>query len=287
MSRYPLTISPDRLTFLEDGKPWVQRGVLAWPLYGRFLNEGPLLAGALMDDYVACGANTICCAGMLSWWPGLNPTNPAYWSSLRPFVELAEQKRVRICFVVFCDTRSLMPDRASQIAHWERVLTTLGDKTNVTFVAVNQPGHPTQSCDPMDFNPLPRFPGLLCARDNPMESANPTVPPLDFSCYCSSRNYPQGFVEVGSSMWYVVNGWEDHGNVWVGSHQVSVLFEPLHCRVTDWTGNPGVWRQLARSLTFQGTGGGNMYSDALSQAQPLVGIERACAVEFLGNLPTP
>lgn len=285
----PLTVSTNRMTLLEDGKPFVWRGTLDWPLYGRFLNEGVDVTRGVMADRRSVGANTICCAGMLGWWPGLNPSNPQYWDSLRPFVELAEQQDMRICFVVFCDTATLMPDRASMEAHYERFLVTLGDKTNVTFVGVNQPGHHTQSrdCNPLRFSKPPSFPSLLCARDNPLEQGNPTLPAQDFSCYCSRRDYPKGYIEVGSSMFYVVEGWADAGIVWQGSHQASVLFEPLHCRPHDWTGSPGVWRQLARSLAFAGTAGGNFYSDQCSQAALLTDVERMCAVEFCGNLPTP
>lgn len=297
-----LTISSDRMTFLEDGRPWVQRGTLDWPIYGRFLNEGELYAKDLFIDRRSVGANTIACAGMLAWpqW-GFNPSHPDYWSKLRRFVEIADDEGMRLQFVVLCDTASLMPDLGAQKAHWERFLVTLGDKTNVSFVVANQPGHPTQTIRPEDtatYTKPSSFQQLLCARNNPFETDNPVMPPMDFSLYCSSRDGHLGYVEVGSSMWYVVNGWPTDPAAWGGTRQVSVLFEPARIEAgTQWGwdarpsngwDDPGKWRQLGRSLCFKGTGGGNIYSRHGVNADLLTSpVIRACYVEFLGNIPNP
>lgn len=268
----------------SDNELWTWRGTLDWPLFGRHLNEGESVTRAILRDRRSVGANIVCCAGMLSWWEGLTPSHPNYWPELRHFADICAEEDMRLCLVVFCDTRSIMPNVSDQVPHWDRIQAHLGDKPNVLLVGVNQPGHPSQSIDPLITHGS-SFSGQLCARDNPLESGNPVLPALDFSCYCSSRNPVKGWVEVGSSMWYVVNGWSD--GQWTGVHQPSVLFEPLHCRPTDWTGDPGIWRQLARSLSFRGTVGGNFYSNQCSIAELFSGIERDCAVEFLGNIPKP
>jgi hypothetical protein len=290
----PLTLSADRLSLLADGSPFIWRGTLDWPAYGRHLNEGAAYTHRLCNDRRSVGANTICCAGMLSWWQGLHPGHPRYWEELRPFADIAAEYDLRVCFVVLCDTRALMPDFNTQLAHWERFIVTLGDKTNVTCLVANQPGHPSQTITPAQTAVFTvpivgGFPPILCARDNPMESANPVLPPLDFTCYCSSRHPSKGFVEVGSSMWYVVNGWPDNPSAWRGTHRASILFEPARIEQDPSNGwdDPGKWRQLARSLAFKGTCGGNIYSRQGRDADVFTGRIRACAVEYLGNIPNP
>ena len=286
-----LSISADRLTFLENGQPWIQRGCLDWPLYGRFLNGGEAYARSIFRDRRSVGANTIALAGMLAWPDlGFNPTHPHYWTSLSRFAQIADEESIRLQWVVLCDTRELMPDLNSQIAHWERFLTHLGAAYNCTFVVANQPGHDSQTITRADTRLfLKAFSHQLCSRDNPHESENPVLPPMDFSCYCSSRDPYKGYVEVGSSMWYVVHGWpKPEGNqTWDGTQQVSILFEPYRIEASPSNGwdDPGKARQLARSLAFEGTGGGNCYSRQGRNAEVFTGVTRDCYVEYLGNIP--
>lgn len=290
----PITISADRLAFLEDGKPWVWRGVTDFALYGRYLNEGAAPVAAVFKNRRAVGANVCRVLGMVSWWPNLTPAHPAYWSSLRPFVALAAAEGLRLEFVVFADAQIIMPDLPSQLAHWERVLVTLGDATNVFFQVSNQGdknGVP-EAWRVQFAKPAP-FSQLLCCRDNPMESANPTLPAMDYSAYCASRDDVKGYVEVGSSMHYVVHGWGP-GTAWGGTQQVSILDEPIGADETHQPGSrwadPGKFRQLARSLTFKGTGGATFHSTAGTRSalfDVTCPITTACAVEFLGNLPPP
>lgn len=283
-----LTVSSDRLSLLVDGVPLVWRGTLDWPLYGRYLNEGASVVDAVIADRVSVGANTICLAAQLAWWPNLNPTNPKWWDDWRPFVQLALDRQVRVCIVVFCDTATYP---AAYLAHWERLYVTLGDFPNVTLVVMNQPGHPTQDngnllplLPTFTTVPVAGFPRLLFARDNPFESANPTLPAGDFALYCCSRD-PGKFFNIGASMAQIVNGWPEHQDQWPGTHGASVLFEPWHAKPTGVYGDAGLWRQIARSLCFKGNIGGNFYSDQCSQAALLTGVERGCAVEYLGNIP--
>jgi hypothetical protein len=284
---FPLTISPDRLSFIHGVQSWIWRGTLDWMLYGRHLSEGEAVSRRIIQDRRSVGANTVCCAGNLfSWHPALRPDNPQSWSELRPFVDMAAEEDMRVCFVVFCTTTQLMPGMGSQLAHWERFVTTLGDKINVTLVLVNQPGYPDQrDFDSLAFSKIQvgTFPQLLCARGNPGEQENPRMPAWDFSCYCSSRDELK-YAETGSSMHYIVDGWGP-GQSWQGTRQVSILFEPPHAHEIGTWSDPSVWRQLGRSLCFKGTGGGNFYSDQCAQAQLLIGRQRACAIEFLGNIP--
>ena len=101
-----LTISADKLSFLDGPTPFIWRGTLDWPLYGRFLNEGATVASSIVTDRRAVGANTICVGAQLSWWPGLNPTNPLWWDQWRPFAQLCADQQMRLCIVVFCDTKT-------------------------------------------------------------------------------------------------------------------------------------------------------------------------------------
>lgn len=293
MSLAPLTISADKLTFLESGKPWVQRGTLSWPIYGRHLRHGSDYARTFFRDRKSVGANTVACAGMLGWADlGFGPHTPGYWDQLHPFCDIAEQEGIRLQWVVFCDTKQLMPDQATRLAHWERFLVHLGARTNTTFVVANQPGHPTQAIRPeqtVEFHKP--FPHQLIARNNPFEGHNPVVPCADFSLYCSSRSELgdgyRGWALSGTDLWYIVNGWPEAPHEWGGTHQVSVLFERYRVELNTLWADPAKARWGARCLTAKGTGGGNHYSREDRDAVPYTGVTRACAVEFLGNIPTP
>ena len=146
--------------------------------------------------------------------------------------------------------------------------------------------HPTQSDalkeHYLEFERPPSiagFPPLLAARDNPNEDAHPTLPPWDFSCFCSKRPEPLWWMEgSGLSMATIVH------DVTLAA---TVLFEPPPCgRRPEWT-DAGKWRQFARALCFEGTIGGNAYSDydARSEVYPH-GVVRNCMVEYLGNIPS-
>jgi hypothetical protein len=289
----PLTISADKMMFLEDGQPWVLRGFKDFAAFGRLLNDGELAYAALLKDRKAVGANTVEHLGMVDWVPNLRPSNPKFWPGIQTATRLAGEEGLRVLWTVFADAQILMPDLPSQLAHWERFLVTLGATNNTLFMVSNQ-GDKNGVPDDwrQRFTKPHDFSHLLCARDNPMESANPTLPALDWSGYCSSRDDVKGFVEVGSSMYYVVEGWRDGGIVWPGTHQVSVLTEPMGFDERPSPGrrwaDPGKARQLARSLCFKGTGGGFIHTQAgiegklLDSTRP---VQRACAIEFLGNVP--
>lgn len=307
-----LSRSPDQLQLMDGDQPFVQRGTLDWPLFARLLIEGEPVFGEILADRRSVGANTVALATMwsryqmLHWavWP-----DDVYWGALRTAARIAHEEGMRLQWIVFASTKPGlewvgMPAGSHwpgiigidyQKAHWERLCVTMGDSANVSYILANQPGHPDQptptSAELKTFV-VPQtgdFPKPLVARNNPHEDKNPILPPLDFSCYCSSRKFPKGVAELGYSMWNIVWGWQNQAE-WPGTRQASILFEPA--RVSEdpsnsgyeWA-NPGRWRQMARSLCFEGTNGGNFYSDQNRYALPLTGITRNCAVEFLGNIP--
>ena len=271
------------LLLTQGPYPFVWRGSLTWSLYGRVLAQGLEAGRAVLRDRRTVGANTVCCSLMLSWAFPFTPASPGFWEMLTPFVHMAADEGMRVCFIVFADTRTIMPDRATQQAHWQRVYTHLASEDTVTLVLANQPNHGTQAIDPFAFAAPPSvggFPAMLAARDNPLGDAVPTLPPWGFSAFCSKRSEPNWYMEAGCvSMWTIVH---DH------THGPTILFEPPPCgRRPEWT-DPGKWRQLARSLCFNGTCGGNFYSDfdARSEVYP-PGVVRDSAVEFFGNIPLP
>ena len=296
---YPLTVSSDRLAFLVNGQPFVWRGTLTWSLYGRALYFGIENAREVVRDRRSVGANTVCCSLMLSWGFPFTPQeghslyDADYWPFLTPFVRMCAAEQMRVCFIVFADTKFLMPDRNAQKAHWQRLYTHLAAEPNVTFVLVNQPGHHTQAISIggiAEFEPPPPiagFPALLAAPYNPHEDELPLAfPGWAFSCFCSKRNDPNWWAEAGGySMATVVSiGAGDRPP----THQATVLFEPVpYGRRPEWS-DPDKARQFARSQAFKGTVGGNVYSDldARSEVYP-AGVVRDCAVEYLGNLPQP
>lgn len=293
----PLTISADRLQFLEDGRAFVWRGFIDYPIYGHYLTEpDDRRVAALMADRRSVGANTITCALMLDWsnMGALQLFDDRFFQRLRPFVDLAGNEGVRLELIAFTGVDSLMPDQATQLAHWERIGVTLGDKPNVSLMVSNQPGHAGNTrIDVGAFGKIPGFPAILCCRSNPNESENPPMPALDYSGYCSARTDVKGFIEVGSSMYYVVHGWGP-GTAWDGTHQVSLLSEPWGAAETprnNRRSDPGLFRQLGRSLCFRGTGGGKFLCDAGGSRSELLDatrpVQRACAIEFLGNIPHP
>lgn len=285
-----LTLSSDGLRLNSGSSPFIWRGILDWPLYGRYLNEGSAVVREVLKDRRSVGANIVCCGAQLGWWPNLHPGNPGWWPGWRPFVDLCSEEGMRVCPIVFCDTATY--PQADYEAHWVRFYTQLGDKSNVVLVGMNQPGHPSQDNKGLvDSGVLGRlavksiagFPPLLFARENPYEGANPILPAGDFTLYCEDRNINR-WMETGASMAYVVWGWGP-GESWQGSRRASVLFEPWHAKPYGESGNPWYWRARARELSAPGTVGGNFYSDQCAKSQLLTDGERACAVEYLGNIP--
>lgn len=285
-----LIVSADRMRLtLADGSPFVWRGTLDWSLYSRYLHEGEAVARSLAIDRRSVGANTICCAHLLSWAHPLplTPATPNLFEKLPAFADLLASEGLRLNLNVFNDTASLMPDQGSQLAHWERVYVTLADKDNVTLLLGNAQHHSSQA---IDFSVFPKppsvagFPALLAAIENPLEDNPPPSPPWDFSCFAGKRSVPFWFMEAGCvSMWTIV-----HDNV----HGASLMYEPPPCGrpgevYSDTALDAGNWRQFARSHCFTGTIGGNFYADQLAESVPLTGQVRNCAVEYLGNLPQP
>lgn len=283
------------LKMYQGQQPFTWRGCLDWSLPGLLLEQGTTEYKRILRDRRSVGANTICVAGMLTWGHPFSPDSPGYWDMVRDqqgrsaLLDIAAEEGMRICFVTFCDTASLMPDRGAQRAHWQRIYTSWGDKDNVSLVLVNQAGHPSQALSVGDIDQFERppsiagFPALLAAKNNPFEDNPVPSPAWDFSTFCGKRNYPNWFIESGGlSMWTVVHD---------QAAAPAVLFEPIRCgdKFADQGAMaPGHWRQLARSLSFEGTIGGNFYSDDNAQARVLSpGVVHNSAVEFLGNIPQP
>jgi hypothetical protein len=291
-----LTTTPDRLGLLDGVAPFVHRGTLDWLAYDVLLNQGEPDYATLLADRRACGANTICFGLRLSWGRNLHAANPGFWQNLIPAARIAADHDLRIFPIVLADTGTDLGDGLHNPAAWQphidRLLTDLGAEPNVSYLWANQWDHPTQSraLTPdvlRGFTKPAAFTQPLVALDNPGESGNPIVPAADLACYACSRD-TRKFMEIGSSMAYIVNGWPEDLATWAGAHRASLLFEPWRAVPGDPSCDPGLWRQIARSLCFKGVVGGNFYCDQLSKgALTLTGPEHDCAVEFLGNIPTP
>ena len=288
-----LTVSPDRLRLLEGSTPFRWRGTLTRTLFGLWMHD-PIAARAVVRDRKACGANTVCFDSQLNWshfhrpYGIFGPTvTPNYHQQIRPFAAMLTEEDMRACMVVLCDTATLMPDLQAMRNHWQWCYTAVGDQPHWTLVLANQIFHSTQAealkDHYLEFEQPPSiagFPPLLAARDNPNEDAHPTLPPWDFSCFCSKRNEPFWWMEgSGLSMATIVHD---------VTHAATVLFEPPPCGRPDhpeWA-DAGKWRQFARALCFEGTIGGNFYSDEDARSDLyLPGVVRNSAVEMLGNIP--
>lgn len=304
----PLTISENRMMFLEDGQPWVQRGCLDWPAFGILMNDGELAYRNLLVDRRLVGANTVTVGLMWSRHPGLHPSNPKFWNSLTPMAHIAREEGMRVQPIVLASTADRingqpvewlgmngtpwpgLPDLGAQRAHWDRVLTHLGAESNVnTFIVANQPGHRDQPIPSPEQTALfPKaFPQQLICRSNPFEDQNPPLPVADFSGVDTKRKMPFAVGEVAWSFWNYINGFVDQAK-WPGTRSVTVLLEPPPVdEVENEWANPGWWRQIGRQLCLEGCGGGNFYSKQNRYGLPLTGVTRMCAVEFLGNIPRP
>jgi hypothetical protein len=161
----------------------------------------------------------------------------------------------------------------------------------VSFLYVNQPLHTSQSRDltpdviraftkPRGFDPL-------VALDNPTQSGNPILPAGELACYCCDRN-PAKFFNIGASMAQIVHGWPDKLTEWGGAHTASLLFESWHATEGEPSCDPGLARQIGRSLCFEGCVGANAYVHQMAHgAVVLKGLERNYVVELLGNIPNP
>ncbi len=294
------TLAPlhiDGLAFVDaTGHEFRWKGVTDFVLFSRYVHGEDITP--VLKDRRSVGANLVRTFGMLASWG--NPASssadgvihfypqdyPDYFDKLRSFLDLLKLYELRCEFVVFADAQIVMPDQGQQLAHWNRVAVSIGDKTNVLLQVVNQ--GKKNGVDPTVFpNPQDAWPNLLASRDSGMEADNPPAPNgFAYSAYTSSRGDIKWFVEQGSSMYYLIYGWGP-GEPWQGTRQVSILDEPMGASETNQPGrrsnDPALFKQLARSLVWGN--GATFHCDDCVMSVPLGARQHAAAVEFLGNLP--
>ena len=267
----------------SDGVDFRWKGITDFSLFWRYLNNEDITP--ILTERAAIGANVLRVLGMVSWLDRFSPQErPDYFDKLGAFFDLAALHGLRVELVVFADAQIKMPNQADQLVQWDRVALVASSRTNVFLQVVNQgakngvesrnfPGHHAQ------------FPNLLESRDSGMESANPPMPPLDYSAYTSTRSDVKWYVETGSSMYYVVYGWGTPE--WGGTQQASVDDEPMGADEVDQPGrrsnDPARFKELARSITW-GNGATFHCTDCI-QSILLGPLQHASAVEFFANLP--
>jgi hypothetical protein len=202
---------------------------------------------------------------------------------------------MRVCMVALCDTKFHMPALSTQRQYWQWLYTAVGDYPHWLWVLANQPGHATQTIgegDLAQFEPPPSiagFPPALAALFNPHGDETPfTLPGWAFSAFCSKREDPNWWAEIGFSLATAV---QLGANGRPGTHQATVLFEPPPSGRVDhpeWT-SADKRRQMARMIAPKGIIGANHYSvnaaDSLlyDESSP----EWASLIEFIANLPNP
>lgn len=285
------------LRFVDGaGQEFRWKGVTDFLLLARYLNGENI--EPILQDRVNVGANLVRVFGMLASWgnPATSPSDGIihffpqehadYFDRLRTFLDLLKRYRLRCELVVFADAQIVMPDQGQQLAHWNRVAVSIGDKTNVVLQVVNQ-GKKNGVDSTVFPNPHDAWPNLLASRDSGMEGDNP--PPANgfaYSAYTSSRADIKWFVEQGSSMYYLIYGWGP-GTDWAGTHHISILDEPMGASEREQPGkrsaDVNAFKQLARSLVWGN--GATFHCDDCINSVVLGPVQHSAAVEFLGNLP--
>lgn len=250
-------------TFQNDGHEWQYHGATAFALFQRYLDGENITPLVLV--YKDGGVNTLRVLGM---W-GFQDFNPArygekYWSSLGSFADVLAQNGMRLEFVVFADAQRILPNEASQQAHFNRVVATLSGRWNVFIELANE--YSINGIDPRSFS---RPTTASSAGSGPGGDVNGTE--WDYATYHPNR----------PDNWYTV--------MWVPNSSVPlVIDEPMGAAEFNQPGrrdnNPDHFYQFGKLIYTLNVAGATFHSENGLYALPLGPTERECMTQLFKGM---
>lgn len=276
--------------------PW--RGFTAFQLYLQWLKLGPGQSfDTTVTNWLTCGGycppgkgpNVLRVLGMVDSFAHLWPQEHGerYYEQLKPFADyLWTGWHARIEFVIFADAQIIMPGRAMQNTHAERVLQMLLPVENVFLEIANEPFKNLPGGGRVAFE----IGKTLQARGPPIASGDydePWLTQLDYITVHTSRDneWPRkvkDLLDIRDGPIYLPNG----GASWRSNRPV-VGDEPIGFAETDRPGSRSVSPQDAAhyaAACAMFSAGCTFHSDAGIVHGPLGVIQAAAAKAFFGAL---
>lgn len=282
----PTSLSPlhvQGLKFVDEaGNEWRWAMTDGFSDYRRFLVEGADALKPVLAEAQAIGSNGRRVFGMFDFGNPAGPhlyvsEHPDYYDRLPAFLDLLASYGQYVQFTVFADTGRAMPDRAQQLAHFSRIVTILELHTNAMLELVNEQNAHENGVATASFPRPP--PPLLASSGSNGGGSDPTLPLWDYSNLHSERPTDPAKLSMSTTtLAFAIDGFTG----WVGTHQPTVVNEPIGCadapdpgrRIND----PAVAYLLG--LGTQWGAGGTGHSDA-GAFSVMLGAQKPCVAAFL------
>jgi len=259
-----LRVSGDQ--FLDAaGDRWVWAGCTEMRLPAR-LSYGEGIA-EILDQRQAAGARLLRSLAQVSWAEWGPHFRPDYWGDVRRYLDALGARGLYCEWVVFADTRLIMPDQGEQLAFWDQTLAVARDYPLVVIELLNEDGHPTQAIDPRRFS---RPSGLLASHGSGLTDVQPVAPLWDFATYHARRTPPPPSAKPFNNY----NPYEFHPE-W--PHPVPYIPDE-GVKPEDYAFDPRYAAQLGHNAA--GGAGGTFHSNAGVQSILFSPGELACAQAF-------
>lgn len=215
----PVTMAPITLPALTvdgarfrttTGLPWQWRGSTDFLLYLRYLRGEDLQP--LLQQRARVGCTLVRVLGMVNSFAHLWPQeHPDFYSRLPDFAKLLAGAGLYLEFVVFADAQIIMPDVATQRAHFGTVCDVLAPQPNILIELGNEFGDQSRGdYGKNGFNPgnFSKPTGLLSSRGSSVGGVPPYRPPWDYSTFHEDRSFPAWVKDA--NMIEIQNGYTEY-----------------------------------------------------------------------------
>lgn len=170
--------------YQEDGTPITMIEATDFKLYKKFLDGEDIIP--VLEQRQDAGFNLVRVLGMARYMWDFNPGayGDRYYTELPQFIRLCARFGLYVEFVVFADTKLLIPDPTSQVLHWNRIKIELisTGTTSLLVELVNEHNqHENAVADPNAFAPMGD--GILCAHGSNGSGQEPVRPAWDYETF--------------------------------------------------------------------------------------------------------
>ncbi len=261
----------------EDGLPWRWHGVTAFMLLKQHLDGQDVTP--FLNFAAGVGANLVRILGMASNLLPLRPQDygDRFWTGLTSFVDLCAAQHFFVEYTVFADAQIVMPDNASQQAHWAKAIAAIRDKPNVVVELANE--YSKNGVDPSKFA-RPGAP-VVASRGSGCGGDLPFVPAWDFL-----TDHPERKAEWPRTA-KNLQEWNEGTPTFSALRIPCVADEPMGAAETDQPGRrsaiPDDFFWFAATAALMGAGATFHFDDGLATKIPGP-VQDACARSFFAGL---
>lgn len=171
---------------------------LLWKGFSDFRLAQAQMAGEDIKPILAqrldLGANLVRVFGMKAnntGWDLVPQARPDYFGDIARFVDTMIGSGLKVEWVVFADTKAIMPEVSKQIDFYHETCQTMLPYAEHVYVELcNEWDHPTQKLNPSAFN---KFDGLKQSHGSGQTDADTVRPRWDYATYHARRDGARGF----------------------------------------------------------------------------------------------